>query len=231
VLFPSPRVSSFSFSSSRALNAKQYRIRIVVPVAFTFAKIVASTKVKGKKKNFEKTARRRFEIVRKKATRGPPFYITKSGWRFKIFLENPTYSLLSKETFERKREKRGRSHRPQTRMMRSALKHTEREREKREREREREPLRHRRFNFVDRFVPHAREEPLSKKKNRTKNAPSSFVVMVPSPSLSNKANASLNSVICSSVSSAAIVVISLRVFFITRKSEARAGLDQLFFRF
>jgi len=47
VLFPSPRVSSFS--SSRALNAKQYRIRIVVPVAFTLAKIVASTKVKGKK--------------------------------------------------------------------------------------------------------------------------------------------------------------------------------------
>jgi len=126
VLFPSPRVSSFS--SSRALNAKQYRIRIVVPVAFTLAKIVASTKVKGKKKNFEKTARRRFEIVRKKATRG-------SGRRFKIFLENPTYSLLSEETFERKREKGGRSHRPQTRTMRSALKQREREREKRERER------------------------------------------------------------------------------------------------
>jgi hypothetical protein len=48
VLFPSPRISSFSFSSSRA-NAKQYRIRIVVPIAFTLAKIVASTKVKGKK--------------------------------------------------------------------------------------------------------------------------------------------------------------------------------------
>ena len=43
------------------------------------------------------------------------------------------------------------------------------------------------------------------------NAPSSFVVMVPSPSLSNKANASLNSVICSSVSSAAISCVLLVV--------------------
>ena len=38
------------------------------------------------------------------------------------------------------------------------------------------------------------------------------MVMVPSPSLSNKANASLNSVICSSVSSAAMMFL-LSLFF------------------
>ena len=55
------------------------------------------------------------------------------------------------------------------------------------------------------------------------------MVMVPSPSLSNKANASLNSVICSSVSSAAIVVISFFnnacAWSLTRKSEEQLALD------
>ena len=135
---------------------------------------------------------------------GPLLY---DEWKFKIFqtLSTKIPRILSKETFERKREReRKEADRIETRI--SSRSQTEREKE-----REREPLR-RRFNFVDRFFPE-RETLSKKKKKRGKNAPSSFVVMVPSPSLSNKANASLNSVICSSVSSAAIVVIS---FLITR---------------
>ena len=155
VLFP----TSFARFLLLLLSRTRYTTRelfhfasayIVVPIAFTLAKIVASAKVKGKKERSKKTARRRVRSFEKRQPgRGwGPFYITNGS------LKSFKRSRRESRAFSQRRRSNGRERERETRAIASKREfHPALKQREREREREREPLRRRRFNFVDRFFP------------------------------------------------------------------------------
>jgi hypothetical protein len=140
VLFP----TSFARFLLLLLSRTRYTTRelfhfasayIVVPIAFTLAKIVASAKVKGKKERSKKTARRRVRSFEKRQPgRGwGPFYITNGSLKsFKRSRRESRAFSQRRRSNGREREKGGRSHRNA-----NFIPLSNREREK---ERERESL-------------------------------------------------------------------------------------------
>ena len=115
-----PRASRVSSSSSsRALTKKHMNYftshpHIVVPIAFTLAKIVASAKVKGKKEPSKKKPRAGAWDRSKKGNPrgGGPFYITNGSLKsFKRSRRESRAFSQRRRSNGREREKGGRSHR------------------------------------------------------------------------------------------------------------------------